>query len=91
MAEVKILVEGYTIEDSKKWGQEETCPTITLVKDENLTIIVDLGVLKNKQILVDELEEEGLRVDDVDIVCVSLITLLCQRVWQREEKKRGSF
>lgn len=71
MAEVKILVEGYTIEDSRNSGKEETRPTITLVKDKNLTIVVDPGVLENQQILVGKLEEEGLRVDDIDIVCIT--------------------
>ena len=33
MAEVKILVEGYTNEES---GEEKTGPTITLVKDKDI-------------------------------------------------------
>ncbi len=71
MAEVKILVEGYTVEDSKGWGKEETCPTITLVKDKNLAVIVDPGVLENQKVLIDRLEEEGLGVGDIDIVCIT--------------------
>ena len=71
MAEVKILVEGYTVEDSKSWGKEETRPTITLVKDDNITMIVDPGVLENQRILIERLKEEGLGVDDIDVVCIT--------------------
>jgi glyoxylase-like metal-dependent hydrolase (beta-lactamase superfamily II) len=71
MAEVKILVEGYTVEDSKRRGKEETRPTITLVKDNKITMIVDPGVLENQRILVERLREEGLEVDDIDVVCIT--------------------
>ena len=33
MAEVKVLIKGYT---SKESGEEKTCSTISLVKDKNL-------------------------------------------------------
>lgn len=35
MAEVKILVEGFTNADKKDGGEEKTCATITLVKDKD--------------------------------------------------------
>jgi len=97
MAEVKILVEGYTVEDSKRWGKEETCPTITLVRDRNLMIVVDPGVLENQEVLIKKLEEEGLRVDDIDVVCIThshmdhyrnigmfpkAKTLICGELWE---------
>jgi len=66
MAEVKILIEGYTTTDSE--GEERTCSTITLIKDGNNNIVVDPGVLESQQMLVDKLKEERLSVNDIDIV-----------------------
>ena len=53
MAEVKILVEGYTNADSAaESGEEKSCPTITLVKDKDVVMVVDPGVLEDQNILV---------------------------------------
>jgi glyoxylase-like metal-dependent hydrolase (beta-lactamase superfamily II) len=68
MAEVKVLIEGYTTEDSAQGGEEKTCATITLVRDGNNKIIVDPGVLESQKMLADKLKEEGLSVDDINIV-----------------------
>jgi glyoxylase-like metal-dependent hydrolase (beta-lactamase superfamily II) len=71
-AEVKILVQGYTNADSvAETGKEKTCPTITLVKDGNLVIVVDPGILDSQQVLIDALKKENLRVEDVNIVCIT--------------------
>jgi len=69
MAEVKVLIPGYTIAGSEE--AETTCATITLVKDKNLIMVVDPGVLESQQILVDALKKEGLAVEDVDMVCLT--------------------
>ena len=71
MTEVKILVEGYTNADTGESGVEKTCPTITLVKDKNIIMIVDPGVLESQQILIDKLKEQGLSVNDINIVCIT--------------------
>jgi len=71
MAEVKILIEGYTTADAAESGEEKTCPTVTLVKDKNIIMVVDTGVLESQQMLVDALEKEGLKVDDVNVVCIT--------------------
>jgi len=71
MAEVKVLINGFTNEDSAKAGEEKTCATITLVRDGNSKIIVDPGVLDGQKILIDRLEEEGLSVDDIDIIFIT--------------------
>lgn len=72
MAEVKILVEGYTTADSvKENGEERTCPTISLVRDKDIIMIVDPGILEDQKILVDALGKEGLKVDDVNVVCIT--------------------
>ena len=71
-AEVKILIEGFTnIGSSLGTGKEKATPTITLIKDEDLVMVVDPGVLENQKILVDALNKENLTVDDVDVVCLT--------------------
>jgi glyoxylase-like metal-dependent hydrolase (beta-lactamase superfamily II) len=59
-AEVKILVEG-----------QENRPTITLVRDGKITMVVDPGVLESQQTLIDELAKEGLKVHNVNVVCIT--------------------
>ena len=72
MAEVKILIEGYTNADKNDSDKKEiTCSTITLIRDNNLNIIVDPGVLENQQILTDALKREGLFINDINIVCIT--------------------
>lgn len=71
MAEVKILIQGFTNADTEGAEEERTCPTITLIKDKGLNIVVDPGVLESQQVLVDKLKEEGLSIDDIDIVCIT--------------------
>lgn len=69
MALIKILIQGYTSADAPLAGEvEKTCATITLVRDNNLVIVVDPGILENQQMLVDELKKEGLMVSDVNMV-----------------------
>ena len=71
MAEVKILIEGFTTADTKETGEEKTCPTITLVRDNNIIMVVDPGILEDQGMLTNKLEEEGLKIDDVNIVCIT--------------------
>jgi glyoxylase-like metal-dependent hydrolase (beta-lactamase superfamily II) len=72
VAEVKILVEGYTNADSvDRAGEEKTCATITLVRDDGTIMVVDPGVLESQQILIDELAKENLTVKDVNFVCIT--------------------
>ena len=72
MAEVKILIEGYTNADAvAEGGEEKTCPTITLVKDKDIVMIVDPGVLEDQKILIDKLKEENLTIDDINVICIT--------------------
>jgi glyoxylase-like metal-dependent hydrolase (beta-lactamase superfamily II) len=72
MAKVKVLIEGYTTADSvASDGEEKTCPTITLVRDGSIIMVVDPGVLENQKVLVDKLKKEGLTIDDVNVVCIT--------------------
>ncbi|MFH1401718.1 MAG: MBL fold metallo-hydrolase [Parcubacteria group bacterium] len=72
MAEVKILIEGYTNSDSvASDGEEKSSSTTTLVKDENLIMITDPGILEDQKMLIDKLNEEGLTPNDVNVVFIS--------------------
>jgi len=68
MAEVKILIEGYTTEDT---DEETSCSTITLIKSKNIVMVVDPGTMNSQNLLVGKLEEENLKIDDVNIVCIT--------------------
>ena len=71
-AEVKILIEGETnANEVGETGEEKTRPTITLIRDDGFVIVVDPGILKSQQTLVDALEKENLTVNDVNIVCIT--------------------
>ncbi len=69
MAEIKVLIEGYTTADTA--GGEKTCATITLIKDGDNKIIVDPGVLESQKMLVDKLKEERLSINDINIVFIT--------------------
>ena len=72
MAEVKILVDGYTTDDAgASSGEEKTCATITLVRDKDIVMVVDPGVLEDQSILVNRLKDEGLTIDDVNVICIT--------------------
>jgi glyoxylase-like metal-dependent hydrolase (beta-lactamase superfamily II) len=71
-AEVKILIEGTTTADTvAKNGDERTRPTISLIRDKDIVMVVDPGVLENQEVLVKALLEEGLGVNDINIVCIT--------------------
>ena len=69
MAEVKILIEGYTTAETGE--EEKTCPTITLVKDKDMVMVVDPGVLEDQNMLIEKLKEENLTINDVNVVCIT--------------------
>jgi glyoxylase-like metal-dependent hydrolase (beta-lactamase superfamily II) len=71
MTEVKILIEGYTTADTQDSGEERTCPTVTLVRNKNIVIVVDPGVLESQALLVEKLKENGLAIKDVGFVCIT--------------------
>jgi len=72
MAEVKIIHEGWINADCKKAGKElTTSPTISLIKDEGITAIVDPGEMPSQQVLIDELKNEGLEIKDITHVFVT--------------------
>lgn len=71
MAEVKVLIAGFTNADSASQGEEKTRATTTLIRDEDLIILSDPGVLDEPGILIEKLKAEGLTVDDVNIVFIT--------------------
>jgi len=47
------------------------CPTISLVKDKDIVMVIDPGVLEDQKMLVDKLKTEGLSIGDISIVCIT--------------------
>lgn len=64
MAEAKIVFEGYTSIDANG----RSCSTVTLVRDEEIAMIIDPGTLPDQKVLIDALKNEGLSIDDINIV-----------------------
>lgn len=74
MAEVKVLLKGYLMEDSS-FGKG-SCSTISLIKDEDLNgekmiMIVDPGTTKSQDLIQEALKKEGLDVKDVTHVGIT--------------------
>ncbi len=66
MSEVKILVEGYAREEN---GTEIASPSVVLIKDSGLNILVDPGA--NKELLLNALSDEGLLPEDIDLIFIT--------------------
>jgi glyoxylase-like metal-dependent hydrolase (beta-lactamase superfamily II) len=67
MAEVKVLIEGYT---SKDMGGR-SCSTIVLVKDGGLAIVADPGTSESQDAIRDALADEGLSPEEIGIVFIT--------------------
>jgi glyoxylase-like metal-dependent hydrolase (beta-lactamase superfamily II) len=70
MAEVKVLVKGWTTADNPG-GKESTCATISLIKDEKIAMVVDPGILKDPQALISSLAQENLKPEEINYVALT--------------------
>jgi len=68
MAEAKILIQGYTSADN---SDGKICPTVTLVRDKDIVMVVDPGILESQDVLVQALKKEGLSVNDINHVFIT--------------------
>ena len=66
MAEVKILVEGYVREEG---DAEAASSTTTLIKENNLNIIIDPGI--NRKLLLEALKKEKLSIKNINYVILT--------------------
>jgi len=66
MAEVKVLIEGY---DKEEGDFELASSTTTLIRDEDLKIIVDPGM--NRKLLLEALKKENLSPRDINYVILT--------------------
>ena len=66
MAEVKVLIEGYAYE---KDGVEHASSTTTLIKENDLNILIDPGM--NRKILLDSLKKENITPENINYVIVT--------------------
>lgn len=67
MAEVKILVEGYV---SGK-DNNNSCCTISLIKDKNINMVIDPGTVKDQKLIIKALKKEGLKIADISFVGIT--------------------
>lgn len=63
-AGVKVLVEGCLASDS----DGRTCPTVSLVQDKNLNIVVDPGTVSDFDLIIKALAKNDLKVSDINLV-----------------------
>lgn len=66
MAEVKVLIEGYAREEGD--AEAASCTT-TLIKEDDLNIIVDPGM--NRKLLLESLKKEKLSIKDINYVILT--------------------
>lgn len=72
MAEVKIIIEGFTNSDCREKGEEEkTRCTTALIRSDDKIILTDPGVLDDQQIMIDALANENLTVKDITDIFVT--------------------
>ena len=79
MAQVKILLKGYTSEESgtqttkesDSSPEEKTQCTITLIQDKDINMVVDPGTVKDQKRIIDALKKEGLDIEDINFVCIT--------------------
>lgn len=64
MAEVKILINGYT-------SEEKTCATISLIKDGDIIMLADPGIVNDQQEIIDSLARENLKIDDINYIFIT--------------------
>jgi len=66
MSKIKVLIEGYAKEEN---GNEYASSSVTLVRENNLNILVDVGM--SRQLLLDTLAKEGLSPADINFVVLT--------------------
>lgn len=64
MADVKVLVPGYTSAATNG----HSCSTVSLVQDKDINMIVDPGTVADQSIITAKLAEHDLTVKDINIV-----------------------
>lgn len=68
-AQVDVLITGHV--ETTEAGDSSVHPTVSLVRDGDLVVVVDPGILSDPVLLTDALARHGLGVDDVTHVFVT--------------------
>jgi glyoxylase-like metal-dependent hydrolase (beta-lactamase superfamily II) len=66
MFTVKVLIEGYVKEEN---GNEYASSSVTLIRGNNLNILVDVGM--NRKLLLETLKKENLSPADINFVVLT--------------------
>jgi glyoxylase-like metal-dependent hydrolase (beta-lactamase superfamily II) len=69
MATVDVLVTGYV--ETTDSGDSSVHPTVSLVRDGDLVVVVDPGILADPALITGALADQGLTADDVTHVFVT--------------------
>src|SRR5262245_15434947 len=69
MATVDVLIPGHV--ETTEAGESSVHPTVSLVRDGDLVIVVDPGILSDPALLVDALAAHDLTVHDATHVFVT--------------------
>jgi glyoxylase-like metal-dependent hydrolase (beta-lactamase superfamily II) len=67
MAEFRVLSEGYLSKD----GDQRVGSTVSLVRDGDVVVVIDPGLVPSRSAILDPLSDLSLRPDDVTDVVVS--------------------
>jgi glyoxylase-like metal-dependent hydrolase (beta-lactamase superfamily II) len=66
MAEYRVLTEGYLSDDDQRVGS-----TVSLVRDGDVVVVIDPGLVPSRSAILDPLADEGLGPADVTDVVIS--------------------
>jgi glyoxylase-like metal-dependent hydrolase (beta-lactamase superfamily II) len=67
MAEVKVLLNGYLSNEMNG----RCMPTMSIIRDKNVIMISDPGVVENQKVIVNALKKEGLKIEDINFVFIT--------------------
>lgn len=73
MAEVKVLLKGYLMNESS--SGKGSCSTISLIRDkvldDEMVMVIDPGTVLSQNLIIQALKKEGLSVSDVTHVGIT--------------------
>ena len=69
MTSVEILVDGFSLREGS--GVWHISSNVTLVQDEGVLLLVDLGAADRQQALLDALSRHGIEPGDIDFIVLT--------------------
>jgi glyoxylase-like metal-dependent hydrolase (beta-lactamase superfamily II) len=69
MTSVEILVEGFALREAS--GVRRISSNVTLVQDEGVLVLVNLGASDRQQAVLDTLDHRGIEPGDIDSIVLT--------------------